>query len=139
MLFPNPAAIRTTDRAAEDANSKGVEKLQRKKNSARFEAHQRKKIVKNVKKCDLQSRACLLALLVGENLFEAFHWGIEVMRKRESNNNTNLNGFAGGDANDIDGIATEKPRPSFVGDDLVKDFRERMAMVANHQMRADGL
>ncbi len=61
------------------------------------------------------------------------------MRERESNNNTNLDGFAGGDANDIDGVATEKPRPSFVGDDPVKDFRERMAMAANHQMRADGL
>ncbi len=95
--------------------------------------------MKNVKKCDLQSRACLLALLVGEYLFEAFHWGIEVMRERERNNNINLYGFVGGDANDIDGVATEKPRPSFVGDDLVKDFRERMAMVANHQMRVDGL
>ncbi len=61
------------------------------------------------------------------------------MRERESNNNTNLDGFARGDANDIDGVATEKPRPSFVGDDPVKDFRERMAMAANHQMRADGL
>jgi hypothetical protein len=59
-LFPDPAAVRTTDRAAEDANSKGVEKLQRKKNSARSEAHPRKKIVKKVKKCGLQSRACLL-------------------------------------------------------------------------------
>jgi hypothetical protein len=93
--------------------------------------------VKNVKKCGLQSRAYLLALLVGEYLFEAFHWGIEVMR--ESNNNINLDGFAGGDANDIYGVATEKPRPFFVGDDPVKDFRERMAMAANHQMRADGL
>jgi hypothetical protein len=36
-----------------------------------------------MKKCGLQSRACLLALLVGEYLFEAFHWGIEVMRERE--------------------------------------------------------
>ncbi len=81
-LFPDPAVVRTTDRAAEDANSKGVEKLQRKKNFARSEAHPRKKIVKNVKKCGLQSRACLLALLVGEYLFEAFHWGIEVMRER---------------------------------------------------------
>ncbi len=83
----------------------------------------------------------MLALLVGEYLFEVFHWGIEVMREREreSNNNTNLDGFAGGDANDIDGVATEKPKPFFVGDDLVKDFRERMAMAANHQMRADGL
>jgi hypothetical protein len=36
-----------------------------------------------MKKCDLQSGACLLALLVGEYLFEAFHWGIEVMRERE--------------------------------------------------------
>jgi hypothetical protein len=95
--------------------------------------------VKNVKKCGLQSRACLLALLMGEYLFEAFHWGIEVMRERESNNNTNLDGFAGGNANDIDGVATEKPRPSFVGDDPVKDFKDGMAMVANHQMRADGL
>jgi hypothetical protein len=95
--------------------------------------------VKNVKKCSLQSRACLLALLVGEYLFEAFHWGIEVMRERESNNNINLDGFARGDANDIDGVATEKPKPSFVGDDPVKDFRERMAMATNHQMRVDGL
>jgi hypothetical protein len=39
--------------------------------------------MKNMKKCDLQSGACLLALLVGEYLFEAFHWGIEVMRERE--------------------------------------------------------
>ncbi len=85
----------------------------------------------------------MLAFLVGECLFEAFHRGIEAIRERErereSNNNTNLDGFAGGDANDIDGVATEKPRPSFVGDDPVKDFRERMAMAANHQMRADGL
>jgi hypothetical protein len=72
-LFPDPTAVRTTDRAIEDANSKGVEKLQRKKNSARSEAHPRKKIVKNMKKCGLQSRVCLLALLVGEYLFEAFH------------------------------------------------------------------
>jgi hypothetical protein len=72
-LFPNPAAVRTTDRAAEDVNSNEVEKLQRKKNSARSKAHPRKKIVKNMKKCGLQSRACLLALLVGEYLFEAFH------------------------------------------------------------------
>ncbi len=41
--------------------------------------------------------------------------------------------------NDIDGVAMEKPKPSFIGDDPVKDFRERMAMAANHQMRADGL
>ncbi len=95
--------------------------------------------MKNVKKCSLQSRACLLALLVGEYLFEAFHWGIEVMRERESNNNINLDGFARGDVNDIDGVATEKPKPSFVGDDPVKDFRERMAMATNHQMRVDGL
>jgi hypothetical protein len=82
-LFPDPAAVRTTNRAAEDANSKEVEKLQRKENSARSEAHPRKKIMKNVKKCGLQSRAYLFALLVGEYLFEAFHRGIEVMRKRE--------------------------------------------------------
>ncbi len=71
--------------------------------------------MKNVKKCGLQSRACLLALLVGEYLFEAFHWGIEVMRERESNNNTNLDGFAGGDANELMALPRKSPgHPSLV-------------------------